>query len=81
MSTDILDITPWKQKGWELKVEIENAVASTQSIIIQPLPNILIMTKAQYDDLQHDPEMIGAYQSTQHLYLTPHNVMDVVIKD
>lgn len=77
---DTLDITDWKQTGWELKIEIDKAVASTQSVIIQPLPNKIIMTKAQYDMLQHDPEMIGAYKSNEHLYKTTHNLMDVIIK-
>ena len=76
----VLDIRDWKQKGAELVKEINEAVADTQKIIIRPLPHTLVMTGAQYDMLQDDPEMRGWHGSQQRVYVTPLNAMDVVIK-
>ena len=47
-----INITDSKLKGKELQQQIEDEVASTQSVIIQELPSELEMTKAQFDDLQ-----------------------------
>jgi hypothetical protein len=79
MSTDTIDITDWKMKDDELKLEILKAVRSTQSLVIQPLPNRLVMTKSQYDMLQPDPDLRGIYPKEQ-IYYTPDNAMDVIIK-
>lgn len=77
---DILDIRDWKQTGMELKTEISNAVAATQSVVIQPLPNKLIMTQAQYDMLESDPDLVGV-EPKERIYITPHNAMDVIISE
>lgn len=75
-----LDITDWKQKDDDLRREIVNAVLSTQAVLVQPLPDQLVMTKAQFDMLDTDPRMQAMYQSTERLYVTPHNAMEVVVK-
>lgn len=80
-STDELDITHWRQKGADLHTEIVNAVKSTQSVIIQPLPNILTMTQAQYDSLLLLKNMPEMYQSKERFYYTPLNVMEVRVSN
>jgi len=80
-SSDYIDITPLKETGQALKQAIFNAVKDTQGVILAPLPNVLIMTKAQYDELDPDPEMQKAYKSKDRIYITPLNAMDVVVKD
>lgn len=77
---DTLDITDWKEKGIDLKRAIGRAVEETQTGFLRPLPSILKMTTDQYDMLQHDPDMQQMYQSKDHLYVTPWNVMEVLIK-
>ena len=78
--SDNLDITNFKQEGEALKIEIAHAVKSTQSVLVQPYPSFITMTVKQYQDLQHDPEMKQMYNSKDHMYATPYNVMEVVIK-
>lgn len=73
-----IDITDCKLKGAALKQEIIDRVKATQSVIIQTLPNVLILTKEQYKDLEHDPEMYGAEKS--RVYITPYNAMDLDIR-
>lgn len=80
-SYQTIDITNWKEKTLEtLSKAIENAVWDTQRIVIRELPNKLIMTPAQYDILQEDPMMQKFYKSNEHVYVTKHNAMDVIIK-
>ena len=80
-STDILDITDQKETGIQLRQVIIEAVRSTQGIVLAPLPNILLMTQKQYDSLLKQQNMIEKYQSTERMYVTPYNVMEVRIKD
>ncbi len=79
--SDLLDIRHLTDTGEDLKGEILRMVSATQSpLLIMPLPNILIMTRAQYDAMQTDPDMIGDYQySSERVYVTPLNAMDVRI--
>lgn len=80
MIFDTLDIRDWPQQGDALKLEIANAVASTQSVIIRELPNKLIMSQAQYQQLEHDPDLKSFPGSVDRIYVTPHNAMDVIVK-
>lgn len=80
-SSDLIDITDLKETGEALKQAIFNAVKDTQGILLAPLPNVLLMTKAQYDDLDPNPEMVKAYKSKDRIYVTPLNAMDIVVKD
>lgn len=79
MQDKVLDITPLRETGEELVRAIYNAVRDTQVPIMTQLPNILLMTAAQYKDLDH--HMINAYKSKDRVYMTPLNAMDVVVKD
>lgn len=81
MSRDTIDISDLKETGPELHQAICNAVKDTQGIIMTPLPNVLVMTVAQYIDLDPYGDMIGAYRSKQRIYITPLNAMDIVVKD
>lgn len=81
-----LDITDWKQHGQALHEAIDSAVSDTQAWILQPLPNHLVMTQAQFLDLDklsgnmqemHDYDEFGRLtSSTDRLYVTSKNVME-----
>jgi hypothetical protein len=79
-STDILDITDFKEMGAELRKVIVEAVRSTQSVVITTLPNIIKMTQKQYDSLLEQQNMVEMYQSTERMYVTPYNVMEVQVE-
>ncbi len=89
MDMSELDVSMLKERGEALKEAIYNAVKDTQSLIAKPLPNVLIMTKEQFDDLfaLELAEMIipdgevDHYKPKDHLWLTPMNIMDIVVKD
>lgn len=74
----VLDITDIKKKSKEdLKKDIIEGIKDTQRVIIQQLPNELLMRVDQYKLLQDDPEMKHAFTSDNHLYWTPDAVMEV----
>lgn len=76
---DILDIRHFRETGPDLMQRITESVAATQSpLLVIPLPNILVLTRAQFDDLQTDLDRIGDYESArQMLFITPLNAMDI----
>jgi hypothetical protein len=76
-----LNITDCPLKGKALRQEIVDRVKATQSVIIRTLPDLLILTKEQYKDLEHDPQMIDMHQSKERIYATQYNVMELSIKD
>lgn len=78
---NVLDITDLKETGVELMQAIHDAVKDTQSVIITTLPNVLIMTSAQFESLDPYGEIVSTYRSKDRVYITPLNAMDVVIKD
>lgn len=90
-SDEYIDITPEREVDREkLRAIIFNAVKDTQSaVLLAPLPHLLVMTKAQYDILDPDPDdpevddpyIVAAYRSKDRIYLTPLNAMDIVVKD
>lgn len=63
-NTDLLDITDFSPKFAldrqqvveEICLEIVKRVMSTQAFVVQPLPNILLMTRDQFDVLRPDME-------------------------
>lgn len=87
MDTNTLDISDLKERGEALREAIFNAVKDTQSIVVKPLPNVLVMTKDQFDDQLPFDEMVvpdgvvDRYKPKDHLWITPINAMDVVVKD
>ena len=75
-----LDITNLKETGADLIAAILQGVKDTQRTIIQDLPNELLITKAQFNMLQTQPEMYDMFASGEYFYRTPRNVMEVVVK-
>jgi hypothetical protein len=76
-----LDITELREHGVALHEAICNAVKDTQGLILAPLPDVLVMTARQYEELDPLGGMASAYQSKDRIYMTPMNAMDVVVKD
>jgi hypothetical protein len=76
-----LNITDCKLKGDALRQEIVDRVKATQSVIIQTLPDMLVLTKEQYQELEDDSEMLPMYASKSGVYMTSENVMEVSIKE
>lgn len=75
-----IDITPLRETGDELRKAINNAVYDMTSTVFNPnnVPNQIIMTQEQYDDL--NPDMDVLYESNDRIYVTPTNAMEVVVK-
>lgn len=80
-----LDIRELKQTGPALHREIEDMVSQTQAIIERPLPDEIIMTKAQFDDLVriNMPRMADTSQveTEDRMYITRGNIMEVKVKE
>lgn len=89
-----LDATEFKETGKDLITKIAKEVKATQSTVIRELPNELLITQSQFDDLMRQKEgrsyisaidnpfhnhIIGKVQKA-HIFYTPHNVMDVKVK-
>lgn len=75
----VLDIAGAKQRGAELYKFIENEVAHTQSIVVQQLPNVLIMDIEQFNDQAKLFNIIETEDVT--LYKTQYNIMEIEVKD
>lgn len=77
-----LDITKYEELSKDdLKARIVRDVENTQSTAIEiPLPDLLLIRHDQYDLLQEDPDLFGAYESEQYMYRTPLNVMELRVK-
>lgn len=76
-----LDIRDCKLIGNDLKLEIVNRVKETQRLVLQPLPDMLILTKVQYEDLEDDPRMMPMYASKARIYITSENAMELDIRE
>ena len=75
-----LDITGINKTGEELRQAILDGVKDTQGALMMELPDQLIMTREQFNELQPDPELQQMYQSKDFLYHTPLNAMEVWVK-
>lgn len=76
-----LDITEFREKGRELFEAIEKAVGDTQRVLIQDLPNEILMTNTQFDDLNSLSGFTQMYKSKDRLFQTRYNVMEVRVKE
>ena len=76
-----LDITSFKEKGEELKTAINNAVKDTQRVIIRALPDKILMTSTQYEDLSPSFIASGYGDRPFQLYRTPLNIMEIEVKN
>jgi hypothetical protein len=87
MDTSTLDVSDLSERDDTLRLAIFNAVKDTQSVVIKPLPNVLVMNKEQFDNQLLADEMVAPdgytdpYKPKDHLWITPLNAMDIVVKD
>lgn len=72
-----LDVRVSPKLGRELADEINESIAHTQLFIQTTLPDRLIVTQKQFASLQPYTERM--YETTDRMYVTPQNVMEVVI--
>lgn len=89
--TSELDVTNEKTLGKALQERINEIVADSQAFILTPLPGRLLLTRTQFESLisaEALQEMVEYNQFTEEikpikdaLFITPHNVMEVVVKD
>lgn len=75
-----LDIQDLKQGGDELKQAIVKAVKDTQLYLTRPLPDLLIMTREQYEELEDDPQMVGLKDWQSRMYVTQYNAMELDVR-
>lgn len=76
-----LDITPLTGTVEELEQFIFEGVKDTQRLLITTLPDQLLITRKQFDQLAKRPEMHQMYASKDFFYYTPLNVMEVRVKE
>lgn len=81
LSLTTMDITDRKEKG----IELHNAIAleakrASKSKLFIPIPNLILMTSAQYDDLNKLSGIQEFYHTEDKLYVTPYNVMEVRVE-
>ena len=75
-----LDISNWKIHGQELSNRIIKEVKSfAKSKLLVPIPDILMMTQDQYDDLSRLKGMYDVFYTEDKMYRTPFNVMEIRI--
>lgn len=74
------DIRGYKQKGHELAKLINDEIALSQKYILTPLPDVLVMTQEQYDDLHKIKGLEPMYKSEDQIFVTPHNVMECRVR-
>ena len=78
---NILDITSWMEKGQDLHDRIVKVVKSyAKSKLIIELPNKLVMSQKQYDDLSVLSGMYDVYYTEDKMYQTPYNVMEIGVE-
>lgn len=81
LSLSILDVTDRKEKGVELhNVIVKEAKRAFESKLYLPIPNLLMLTQDQYDDLSKDlnsSPIDNMYHSDDKMYVTPYSVMEV----
>lgn len=72
-----LDMRVSDKQGSELKQEIIDSVGRSQLFIQTTLPDRLVLTQEQFKSLQDYTEEM--YHTTDRMFITPYNVMEVVI--
>lgn len=72
------DITNFKQKGQELKLAIDKEIESqANSLLFTTMPSKILMTQAQFDDLNKLNHLPTMYHTEDRMYVTKWNVMEV----
>lgn len=72
-----LDMRVSNKLGLELAQEIRKSVQATQEPIMTDLPSVLMVTPQQFASLNSYTEEM--YRTTDRIFRTPHNVMEVAI--
>lgn len=76
-----LDITSWKQKDQDLVTAINKAVKPlATSKLLVPIPDELLMTQSQYDQLMALNRLDNMFYDEQVMFVTPYNAMEVRVK-
>lgn len=82
LSLTTLDVTDRKEKGIGLhNIIVKEAKRASQSSLSIPIPNVLLLTQKQYDDLNNLSKLENMYHSEDKLYVTPYNVMEVRVQN
>lgn len=77
-----LDITKWIQTRDSLKTKIDEEIARrSKSKLLGIMPDEILMTQEQYDDLMKIADMPNMYHSDDRMYVTKHNVMEVRVSN
>lgn len=74
-----LDVRKVPELGKDLKKLIFRSVDKTQQTIMTELPSFLVLTSQQYVSLLDYTEQM--YESTERMFRTPLNVMEVLVDD
>lgn len=77
---DTIDVRGLTGEYDQLVHQISFTVFHGQDGKEQPLPSIVIMTKKQQKMLRRYPQMKDMFGTKQKYWLTPYNVMEVVVK-
>ncbi len=72
-----LDMRVSDKQGEDLAAEIAYSIERGQRFIVTTLPDVLVVTQKQFVSLQ--PYTQAMYNTTDRMYVTPWNVMEVVI--
>ena len=75
-----LDITDWKLTGKELGKQIEEACNPEHNLVQQQSYDELLLTQAQFNDLQATMGRFESYIEGYYVYITRHNAMEVRVK-
>lgn len=88
-----LDMTHSSNRGKELVDEIVKVVGDSQAFILTPLPDELVLSPEQYTSVLPYEDYVQPMadysmfleqiteQSKEKLFYTPHNVMEVRVKE
>ena len=80
LSLNTLDVSDRREKGLELhKVIVSEVKRTVKSNLFLPIPNLLLLTQTQWDDLSSLTGVDNMYYSEDRFYTTPYNIMEVRI--
>jgi len=76
-----LDITTWKDKGEQLQEKIIKHIKGLhETLLIMPMPDELLMTQTQFDQLANLSNMGTMYHSNDRMFFTDWCVMEAKVK-
>jgi hypothetical protein len=76
-----LDITSWQDKNEHLQEKILKHIKGLhKTLLIMPMPDELLLTQSQFDQLAKLSNMGTMYHSNDRMFFTDWNVMEVKVK-